>query len=135
MNRYCRRVSFPVWQVLQKRSLHAVRQYPHQMSLSGISFIIMDKELPVGIAGVMPVILSFIPASSRIVFPKTSWYVGILSSFDVFDYLSGFLIELAGSMKCSLVLFSLFKPFAFNCKTMQKLWSGNSFKIFKNFVR
>ena len=39
----------------------------------GISFIIMLSEQPVGIAGVMPYIFSLLLASSRIVFPKTSW--------------------------------------------------------------
>jgi len=40
--------------------------------LSGISFIIKFSDEPVGIAGVIPTILSFCLANSTIVSPKTS---------------------------------------------------------------
>ena len=45
---------------------------PTSYVLSGITAIILFKELPVSIAGVTPTILSFLFANSIIVSPKTS---------------------------------------------------------------
>src|ERR1700739_532803 len=49
---------------------------PTSNARSGIAFIIMFSEQPVGIAGVMPIILLFFSASSTMVCPNTSWYLG-----------------------------------------------------------
>jgi len=46
---------------------------PTSNVLSGISFIMIFKEQPEGMAGVMPAILMFNLASSSIVLPNTSW--------------------------------------------------------------
>ena len=55
---------------------------PTSKVLLGNISIINLRELPVSIAGVIPIILSFCCANSTIVFPKTSWYlVYKLSSF------------------------------------------------------
>ena len=48
----------------------------HIKARSGISFIMMFMDEPEGMAGVMPIILSFILANSTNVWPKTSWYLG-----------------------------------------------------------
>ena len=42
----------------------------------GIAFIMMFSELPVGIAGVIPIIFGFFSANSTIECPNTSWYLG-----------------------------------------------------------
>src|SRR5580693_3859773 len=42
----------------------------------GIAFIIRFNEQPDGIAGVIPIILGLACASSIIVWPNTSWYLG-----------------------------------------------------------
>src|ERR1700761_1223228 len=42
----------------------------------GIAFIIRFSEQPDGIAGVIPIILGFCSASSIMVWPNTSWYLG-----------------------------------------------------------
>ena len=45
-------------------------------NFSNINF----KELPVSMAGVIPIIFSFCAANSTMVFPKTSWYFGGVTS-------------------------------------------------------
>ena len=75
-NRYCRREAARWLPVLQRMSQHAVPHMPTSKALSGISFIMMFSEHPVGMAGVIPTIFSFMRASSTIVFPNTSWYRG-----------------------------------------------------------
>ena len=49
---------------------------PTSNALSGNSLIIYFKELPVGIAGVIPIIFLFFFAKSKTVNPKTSWNFG-----------------------------------------------------------
>ena len=46
------------------------------LHLPGMAFIIMFNEHPEGIAGVIPIIFGFCSASSMIVWPNTSWYLG-----------------------------------------------------------
>jgi len=53
---------------------------PTSKARSGMAFIMMLSELPLGMAGVMPMILSFCSASSSRVLPKTSWYLGAWGS-------------------------------------------------------
>ena len=51
-------------------------EMPTSNDLCGKRSIMKHDELPVGMAGVMTVILSFFSASSTSVWPKTSWNLG-----------------------------------------------------------
>ena len=56
---------------------------PTSNARSGCAAIIYLRELPVGIAGVMPIIFLFEFAKSKRVWPKTSWYFGGISSLSL----------------------------------------------------
>jgi hypothetical protein len=49
---------------------------PTSKARSGMAFIMMLSEQPLGMAGVMPTIFGFFSASSTMVCPNTSWYLG-----------------------------------------------------------
>ncbi len=49
---------------------------PTSKARSGMAFIMMFSEQPVGMAGVTPTTLGFFSASSTMVWPNTSWYFG-----------------------------------------------------------
>ena len=55
---------------------------PTSIALFGKASIINFIELPLGIAGVMPIILGLFLANSTKVNPKTSWNLGGKFSFD-----------------------------------------------------
>ena len=80
------------------------------------------RDDPVGIAGVIPTICLFL-ASSMIVYPKTSWYLGAsVLVFAILKILPVSLLNIPGA--CHFVVFPSsagLYPFPFS-DTMQNFW-------------
>src|ERR1700757_381344 len=105
---------------------------PTSKALSGIAFIIMFNEHPLGIAGVTPIILLFFSASSTIVYPNTSWYFGGCGSLGVTLIISPVSL-LNNPGECQTVSFPSSEnlyPFPFLVSTCKIFGPGISFKSF-----
>src|ERR1700752_691802 len=110
---------------------------PTSNALSGMAFIIIFNEHPLGIAGVTPIILLFFSASSTIVSPNTSWYFGGCGSLGVTLIISPVsLLNKPG--ECHTVSFPSSEnlyPLPFLVSTCKIFGPGISFKSFKTCTK
>ena len=88
------------------------------------------RELPVAIAGVIPIILEFFLAKSKRVNPKTSWYLGAWVIFGFGIKSPVFALNLPGAWYFTWFCSACFSPFPFvviTCKNLGPLIFFNLF--------